>query len=532
MYAVILVLLLCAYLPASLFALERKDIRIPMRDGTELAADLYFPDSLDRNQVWPTILVQTPYNKNYYRFKGLPLKTDDYAFVIVDWRGFFGSKKAAKPKPNRGEDGYDCVEWIAQQSWSDGHVGTWGLSALGGVQWETAREQPRHLDACVPIVRDFFNHYEMYYQGGVLLEKQVAWLDQYYGLGKIVYPHPTHDWLWKFWENKTSYADRIAMPMLVVGGWYDYGPRGSVRSFNDVVENSAPSVRSAHRLVMGPWRHGGIDQAKQGELRYPEAVGAHEKAALRFLDFHVRGVGDGLTGKPVHWFDMGRHEWVQSAQWPPIEAKTRSIYLNANGNLTNDPPTVRESSTKLPYDPNHPSPTVGGALHKAFGEKDRSGPYDIREKVEARPDAITFTTPALPNDVTVVGPTVVTLYASSDRLDTDFMVRLTDVYPDGRSMIINDGARRARFRNGFEREELMKPGEIYEIEVELADTAITFLKGHRIRIVISSSNWPRFHANPNDGGPLYDENAELLIAHNRVYHDADRPSHVRFMAMP
>jgi len=527
----VVLFLFTVILPIHVFAMERQTIHIPMRDGKKLAADLYLPNS-DPNVEWPTILIQTPYNRIFYRFDGLPLTTDDYAFVIVDWRGFWGSKNAATPNTNRGEDGYDCVEWIAQQSWSDGHVGTWGLSALGGVQWETAREQPPHLDACVPMVRDYFNHYEMYYPGGVLLEKHVAFLDDYYGMGKVIYPHPTHDWLWRFWEGSTSYANKIGVPMLVVGGWYDYNPEGSVRSFNAIVSRSQSDVRDDHRLLMGPWRHGGIDKVEQGELKYPEAAGAHEEAALAFLDFWVRGVGEGLTGDPVRWFDMGRHEWAQSSQWPPADASEKVVYLKANGVLSTNPPVVGSSSTKFPYDPERPSPTIGGALHKAFGEKDLGGPYDISVKVESRPDAIIFTIPVLPTDVTIAGPTVATLFASSDRRDTDFMVRLTDVYPDGRSMIITDGARRGRFRNGFDREKLMTPGEVYQIEVELADTAITFLKGHQIRIVISSSNWPRFQANPNDGGPLNNDHATLLVAHNRIYHDVDHPSHITFMVMP
>jgi len=525
----ILVLIVLTCLPASLSAMERYNIWIPMRDGEELAADLYLPDT---GQNWPTILVQTPYNKNGYRVGGLPLETEDYAFVIVDWRGFWGSYDAAIPLANRGEDGYDCVEWIAAQSWSDGHIGTWGPSALGQVQWETAREQPPHLDACVPMVKDFYNHYEMYYPGGVLLESKMDFLDSYFDVGQYILPHPTHDWYWILAELLSSYANRIEVPCLVVGGWYDTDPRGSSRSFNDIVNNSHPDVRDDHRLLMGPWRHVGIDKVQQGELDYPEAAGSHEVMALAFLDYWVRGVGEGLPGDPVHWFDMGTHEWIQSAQWPLAEVEETTVYLQPNGRLALNPPTIGDSSTELPYDPSRPSPSVGGAIFSFWEFLDKSGTYDISQKVESRPDAIIFTTPVLPYDVTLAGPTVATLYASSDRLDTDFMVRLTDVYPDGRSMILTDAARRGRFRNGFDSGELMEPDEIYEIEVELGDTAITFLEGHRIRIVITSSNWPRFHANPNDGGPLYADDAELMIAHNRIYHDAEHPSHVTFMIRP
>ena len=508
---------------------QRFNIRIPMRDGKELAADLYLPDT---NHHWPVILVQTPYNRKLYRWDGLPLETDDYAFVIVDWRGFWGSWAAAKPFPNYGEDGFDCVEWIAEQIWSDGHIGTWGLSALGGVQWETAREQPPHLDACVPMVRDFKNHYEMYYGGGVLYEGHVEWMDDYYGIGDVVYPHPTHDWFWILWEGLTSYADKIEVPMLVIGGWYDYDPSGSSRSFNAIVDNSHPDVRDDHRLLIGPWRHNGIDEVEQGQLEYPEAAGSHEAAALAFLDYWVRGSGAGLAGDPVHWFDMGRHEWVRSTEWPPAEAEETSIYLLPGGGLALNPPTTGDSYTELPYDPERPSPSLGGAIHKTLFGKDKSGPFDIAPEVESRPDAITFTTPPLPYDVTLAGPSTATLFASSDRLDTDFMVRLTDVYPDGRSMIVTDAARRGRFRNGFDREELMTPDEIYEIDVELQDSAITFPAGHRIRIVITSSNWPRYHANPNDGGPLYDEGAIPMIAHNSIYHDADHPSRFTIQLLP
>ncbi|NOG54324.1 MAG: CocE/NonD family hydrolase [Planctomycetes bacterium] len=510
--------------------MDRYEVQIPMRDGKHLAADLYLPDSSHR---WPTILIQTPYNKAWYRLGGPPLDTKDYAFVIADWRGFWGSRDAFVLLPNRGKDGYDCVEWIADQKWSDGHVGTWGASALGIVQYQTAREQPPHLDACVPMVADFKMHYERYYPGGILLEAHVDMLDRHFiGMKDSLLAHPSHDWLWKRQEQSTDFPEDIADPMLIIGGWYDYTPASVIRAYNDLITRSDPQVRTDHRLVMGPWVHSGIDEKKQGQLRYRKAAGSAEKAAIAWFDYWLRGVGPGITEPPVRWFDMGTKAWQQIDTWPGSNSQQTVLYLHEDGSLSEQAPIEAVSSSEMPYDPSRPSPSVGGAVGYGLLKWKKEGPYDQRDGVEGRADVLTFTTEPLSQDLTIAGPVSAAIYLSSDRPDTDVMVRLTDVYPDGRSMLILDAARRARFRINFDAEQLLEPGVVYEIPVNLQDTGITIPVGHRIRIDVSSSNNSRYFANPNDGGPLYKKNAELFIANNVVYHEQDHPSRLILTTLP
>jgi len=493
--------------------------QIPMRDGKSLAADVYLPKA---GQSWPTILIQTPYNRLFYRIAGLPLPTSDYAFVIVDWRGFWGSASAAAPFPHYGRDGYDCVEWIAGQAWSDGHVGTWGASALGGVQYQTAREHPPHLDACVPLVRDMQFDYRHYYPGGALREEllRVYQIVGYTIQGTIV-KHPTHDLWWQSMEQASRYADEIDVPMFIIGGWYDIDVPGFMKTYRWLSHYGDPAARDEHRLMIGPWEHGKEGELKQGELQYPGAEGFAQRAAVLFLDKWCRGIGSGLPGMRVHFFDMGTRQWHEADEWLAAGTEDLRLYLQPGGGLHIDQPPLGSAADDLPYDPLDPCPTLGGAV---IMPNIPSGPRDLRSGVEDRSDVLVYTTPPLPENVTLAGAPSALLHASSDRRDTDFMVRLTDVYPDGRSMLVVDGACRGRFRDGTDEEKLMTPGVVYKIPVGMSETAITFPAGHRIRIVISSSNHPRFHANPNDGGPLYDPGATPLFASNKIYHDPGRPS--------
>ncbi len=337
--------------------------------------------------------------------------------------------------------------------------------------------------------------------------------------------HPTYDSTWLEIETASDYADEIAAPTLMIGGWFDLETSGVVRAFNALVRNGGPAARASHRLLIGPWTHCGVDRPQQGQLEFPAAAGVARSSALAFFDKHLRGVDGGSYTERVRWFEMGRDRWRQSDTWPPPRRVSRSLYLADNAVLQPASPTIGDSSTLLICDPTSPCPTQGGAV---LDLEATGGPVDQADTVEGRQDVLSFTTDVLDEDITVLGPSSVTLFVSSNRSDTDFMVRLTDVYPDGRSMLVADGARRARFRNGFAAEELMTPGEIYEIAIELADIAMTFRRGHRIRLDISSSNYPRFAVNRNDGGPLYNPAAPSLEALNRIHHDGSHPSRISF----
>jgi predicted acyl esterase len=503
-------------------------VAIPTRDGRSLAADLYASDTTVRR---PTILVQTPYNKLYYRLATVippeaggsffPLDTLHYNYVVVDWRGFYGSKEAAVANYDRGLDGYDAVEWIAAQGWSDGKVGTWGASALGQIQFLTAKQHPPHLVCSLPLVKDFKTKYTDFYYGGIYRKEHVE-SEQALGFfqASLILSRPTDDVTWSVVERGSDYPDSIAVPMLLISGWYDHFPDDVIRAFDDLRARSAPAVRGAHRLMMGPWMHSEVGKSQQGILSYPNAEGVSDSIALRFFDRYLRGIDNGyeLT-PPVTYYQMGTNVWRTTGDWHAVcrSADTLSLYLAPGGALERAPRPDEKADT-LPYDPRNPSPTVGGARLVPFGTNVLDGPRDMRDTIEGRSDVLVYSTPPLDRDLEVTGGVTITLHLSSNRKDTDIGARLCDVYPDGRSVLLTQGIRRLRFRAGLRPQDtaLMIPGTTYQVAVELQNIAMTFMKGHRLRIDLSSSNFPQYDLNPNSGGPLYTP-GDTLVATNLIH---------------
>lgn len=506
---------------------------IPMRDGKKLAADIYIPTGCNS---CPTILISTPYNRQLYRVLGLPLGVDmninnqPYAFVLIDWRGFWGSSAAWTAQPANGEDGYDVIDWIVQQSWSDGKVGTWGPSALGRVQYQTAREQhPNHICA-VPLVAAPQYSYEEYYPGGVYRTEYVEQLDALgFGMSTLLLAHPTRDWLWQWSENDTWYPADITIPMLMIGGWYDHNVDVMIDFFQGIQTQSPTAVRDQHRLVMGPWAHGGngtaqVGTANQGELSFPEAAGWSDSLANEFFDYHLLNDNNGWDQTDaVQAFLMGDNIWEGYASWPP-QTSGFQYYLHDGGILDGTTFPGATGTSPIIYDPADPSPTVGGPTLRLDLDQ---GPYDQAPIVESRIDIATFTSAVEVFPVTFKGSPKVHLFVNSDRKDTDFAVRLTDVYPDGRSMLLSDGIQRMRFRNGYTDADtaVMVPGTIYEIEIELPHQSHTFLPGHQIRLDVTSSNFPRFDRNLNNGGPMYTA-GDTIVAHNTLFHNDSQLSYL------
>jgi uncharacterized protein len=500
-------------------------VDIPVRDGKTLAADVWTCDS---TAAKPVILIQTPYNRILYRASlaskagpSFPYDTAHYNYAILDWRGFYGSKDAQVANYDRGLDGYDAVEWIALQPWCDGRVGTWGPSALGVIQFQTARRKPPHLLCSVPLVKDFKTKYSDYYYGGDLRKEHVESLER---LGFLtvsaITSQPSENAIWKALERSSDYADEIGVPMLLIGGWFDHFPGDVIRAFEDLRASSADSVRPLHKLVMGPWLHSNVGMSKQGDLDFPGGQGVADRAALDFFDRYLRGLRNDYERRPdLAYYQMGANEWRSGPLWKDLPRVTDTLFLQGNGDLLRTRSNRAVSTSTLQCNPKNPSPSCGGARFNPFDPSVREGPLDIRYTVEARPDAIKFTTPVADYDYEIRGPVTVHLQVSSNRTDTDFGVRLCDVFPDGRSMIMTDGIRRARFRNSYEREEPMTPDTVYEVDIELQEIALTIVKGHQLRIVVTSSNYPRFDINPNSGGPLY-QPGDTLAATNKVYHSA------------
>lgn len=532
---------ICLLISAQLTGqLSWEEVDIPMTDGQSLKGDIYLPEGWTSG---PVVLVQTPYNKNLMHL-GLPigigLNQDEmgYAMVIVDWRGFWGSAAAAyQGAPTMGLDGYDVVQWIATQDWCDGNIGTWGPSALGKVQLATARENPPNLKCIVPVVASAQFDYLEYYPGGVY---RTEYMEQLSGLGfgtsALVIANPYKNAAWNIAEALNYYPDEILVPTLMIAGWYDHNIDVMLPFFEGLQTESPENVRDQHRLLVGPWVHGGHGAANpgsgtQGQLEYPEAVGMNHELTWQFLDYHLKGIDNGMDETPVvKYFQMGDNVWLDNESWPPAEAVNTNYFFKQDGRMTPSLPTEISGGRTYSYNPSDPSPTIGGPTLRNDLEQ---GPYNQVPEVESRNDIAVFTTDILTEDVVLKGKAQVKLKISSDVTDTDFAIRLCDVYPDGRSMLVCDGIFRMRFKSGFApaQESFMTPGLIYDCTIDLPNTSLTFLEGHRIRVDVTSSNYPRFNRNMNTGGEMYpNNNGDILVnavmATNTVHTSSVNPSYI------
>ena len=507
---------------------------IPMRDGKKLAADVYIPAGLTSG---PVILIQTPYNRQNYRLS-LPLQIgtnvdiSKYVFVIADWRGFYGSAAAAVALPNYGKDGYDCVEWIAQQSFSNGKIGTWGASALGRVQFQTAEQNPPHLVCICPLVSGSQYSYEQYYPNGDLRTEYIEQLDALgYGLQAGIMANQLYNNTWQYLENANFYPDSIRVPCYMIGGWYDMNIKDMLTLFSALQTQSPVNVQATHRLLMGPWSHGTVGNPVVGQLTFNAASHWSDSLALAFFDYYLRNDSNNWNHSPViQYFQMGENTWHQTSSWPPAGPNLTNFYMHADGSLNNEVPTNTVDSVSYNYDPTNPSPTYGGPTLR---NDLKQGPYNQFDTIEGRNDIAIFTTGVLPANVVMQGNAVLHLKVSSNRFDTDFDVRLTDVYNDSTSIIVNDGCMRMRFLNGATAADTnaIIPGRIYDCTITLPATCITFLAGHRIRVDITSSNYPRFNRNMNTDGVMYpnknmDTLVNPLVASNTVYTNNSNTSYI------
>ena len=506
-------------------------VMMPMRDGARLATDVHLPVG---DGPWPALLMRTPYNRVHLRM--FDHVERGYAVVVQDVRGRFDSEGANVPFVADGwgllQDGYDTVEWVAEQSWCDGKVGTFGPSALGIVQNLTACATPPHLVCEYVIVAPASLYHYCAYQGGALRFEQVdGWLKRNAFAPEafdLFFSHPTYDETWAALDCTTRHH-LVTVPTVQRGGWFDTFSQGQIESFVGLQHNGGPGAAGNQKLIMGPWGHGAGGTPEQGELTFPEnfrGPGVGE-SSRRWFDHWLRGMDTGVMSLPaVAYYTIGDVDdpeapgnvWRHADDWP-VPASPTPLYLQTDSSLRRGRPFRPSASRCYSYDPLDPVPTVGGNNLLIA-----SGPADQRP-VESCPDVLVFTTPPLERPVEVTGRVWLTLWASSSCPDTDFTAKLCDVYPDGRSMLVCDGVLRTRYRNSFSAPELLRPGRAYKFEVDLWSTSIVFAAGHRIRLSVSSSNHPRFDVNPNTGVP-FEEGGETHIACNRVYMDLRRPSHV------
>jgi hypothetical protein len=563
-----------------------RNIPVEMRDGTVLRADVFRPEPEGR---YPVLLTRTPYNKSmsalaYGWLQPIRPASEGYVVVVQDVRGRFESEGRFNPFHQELDDGFDTVEWAARQVWSNGRVGMYGISYLGATQWLAAAAQPPNLQAIFPGLTgsDFYDGWT--YQGGAFeLGFNLTWTAALLalpevtrlGLGPaelqaslaalqgavfnhwpalrhlpirdvpafaadVVAPyyrewldHPTRD---DYWQPITIEAahPRIHTPAYNLGGWFDLFIRGTLRNFSGMRANGPTDVaRDGQKLLVGPWFHGATLTASAGQSIF--GVGAQvllDDLHLRWFDHWLKDIDNGVEREPpVRVFTMGINQWQEFSAWPPAEAAPTAYYLHSNGAaataagdgaLSVDPPRA-ERPDHFVYDPLNPCPTVGGPLFP-YPLDVPPGQFDQRA-VEARPDVLCYTTPPLERDLEVTGPVTVRLWATSTAPDTDFTAKLVDVAPDGAALNLCDGIARARYHHGFERVTLLSPGTPVELEVDLAGTSNVFLRGHRIRLEVSSSNFPRFDRNTNTGGTIAGESA-VRVAMNAILHDAQHPSHV------
>ena len=504
-------------------------VMVLMADGVKLATDVYLPTN--GKAPFPTVLIRTPYNKDGLKGPAANLNRVGYAVVAQDMRGRF----ASEGKPiiifgNEGlggkhQDGHDTLRWIAKQPWSDGKVATWGASALGIVQNMGAPNAPASLKGQV-VIMAFSDYYrQAAYRGGVwrkeLLENWLKGTGMVEGNLQTFLAHPTYD---DFWAglNSQAHASEVNAPGVFVGGWYDIFLQGTINAFTTIQKQGGPNARGKCYLVFGPQALGAFKEIGD----YPNAVNAPISliAPMSLIDLWLRGVAKGTDAlKPVNYYVMGAvgeetapgNYWRSVDAWPPPSTPT-SYYFHADHTLATAKPSGEEKLT-FRYDPQNPVPTMGG--QNLTIDK---GPMDQRA-VESRPDVLTFTTEPLAQPLEVTGPLAAKLSISSDCPDTDFTVKLTDVYPDGRSMLVTDGIQRASLRNSDAKRELLEPGKSYTLNVDLWSTSLIFNRGHRIRISVSSSNAPRFEPNPNTGDP-HPVAGKTRVATNTVHLSAREPS--------
>ncbi len=552
-----------------------RDVPAKMRDGVTLRADIYRPDAAGK---YPVLLQRTPYSKingwdNGFFFKAA---AQGYVIVVQDVRGRFTSEGQWYPFVHEAEDGYDSVEWAASLPYSDGRVGMFGESYVGATQMLAASAHPPHLAGICPSVTASDYHDGWVYQGGAFEQwfseswtsglahdtldravfKATNTREGENALPLTAYPlfnlpksaaldtstqtlapyfldwlaHPAHDDYWKRISLEEHYAD-FRVPVLHIGAWHDIFLRGTLRNYAGIkTAGGTDASRQGQHLVIAIGGHAG-DGRKIGDLDFgPEAAKYSEtETTLRWYDFLFKGVQNEFAGKRVKIFVMGLNQWREEDEWPLARAKSTKYFLNSHGaansvrgdgSLSATSPSA-ESADTFTYDPAKPVPTIGGPLccdpeHLAPGPKDQ-------RTVEDRSDVLIYSTPPLDHDVEVTGPVQLQLYASSSAVDTDFTAKLVDVYPDGSAFNLAEGIVRAKYRNSQASAEGLVPGKVYPLTIDLVATSNLFRAGHRIRLEVSSSNFPRFDRNLNTGETAA-TSTKWIPATNTIVHDVAHPS--------
>ncbi len=591
-----------------------RGLMVTMRDGVRLATDIYRParDGRPAPGHFPAILERTPYSR-----QGLgPVAAaklfcrHGYAAAIQDVRGRYDSEGDWYPFALEAEDGYDTVEWLASRQWSDGKVGTVGLSYSGSDQHALASLAPPHLAAVFASEAMSNYHTGSMRQGGaaelrflvyslwMAAESPQALRDPALRAAARAESDAVEDWLRRtplkpgvsilrnfpsierwvldvvrhgdyddYWKqrgyNIEEYYDEYAdVPVCLLSGWYDTYTRATVDNFVELRRRKRGPVR----MIIGPWIHG-VDSLRQSwsgdaDFGIDAPLDDYDGYRLRFFDAALRELHTGFfEGPPVRIFVMGGGSgrklpsgrldhggrWRDEEEWPPRRARATAYHLWPDGSLRTEKPPTGSSSQTYRYDPEHPVPTIGGSISAAtavmpaggFDQRGRPGLFGCTDNLplNARRDVLSFQTEPLTQAIEVTGPLSARVWVSTSAPDTDLTAKLVDVYPasvdypDGYALNLQDGILRLRYRNDRARPELLIPGQIYLVDVTLAPTSNLFERGHRIRLDLSSSNYPRFDLNPNTGDPL-GVSGRAVPADVTIHHDAEHPSHLLLSVVP
>lgn len=581
-------------------------VMMQMRDGVRLYALILFPKDRPRTHL-PTVLIRTPYNwsERYFSPYVQSFLENGYAVVFQSERGRYFSEGTYTYLVGSGSDGYDTVEWLTKQPWSNGKVGTFGCSSSAEEQHKLQGTHPPGLAAAVPMGSGAgigkvgpYNEMGNFYRGGAV---QMLWFQWYYSLGYTYRPlfpadlsRETMIKLHRFWnldpETLTpppidtgvrtlpintimtqmgampsdldnfinrlpndprwknvdfgGEEDRASAPILMINSWYDMSIGPNVSMFEYQVKNAATeAARRNSSMIIAPTLHceeGRVEsehtivgERDMGDARF-DYVGLTQK----WFDHFLKGLDNEVTSQPkVRAYMMGVNQWRSYKSWPPEQVAYVSYYLDSDGRANSLYGDGRLSSSKpakpgtdgFTYDPLRPVPSLGGSIC-CFSSTIAGGSFD-QSSVEMRNDVLVYTTPPLTDALEITGPVKVSLYLSSDRSDTDLTVKLLDVYPDGKAYNLDESIQRTRWRGGWDKPVFLIPGQVSRVEVGPLVTSNAFLPGHRIRIEVSSSNFPHFERNLNTGGNNYDEK-DPLVAHNVIHHGPEYPSVIVLPVIP
>jgi putative CocE/NonD family hydrolase len=557
----------------------QSNVKVLMRDGIHLAADIYRPAGPGK---FPCLMMLSPYWKQrpadvdsavYYAKKG-------YAVTLLDSRGRHDSEGVWVPYIHEPQDGFDAQQWLGQQPWSNGKIGTFGSSYVGFTQVMPAVFRSPYLKAMVPAANQQTNFGFLYNDGVMQLNAVFTFglfcsgRTQQYRTGsgietnplfnydeifrrlplitalddiadlphvKAWIEHNTYDDYWKSYGIKEKYGE-IDVPAYFISGWYDNLVHEVFRNFKGFTEHArSERARNGTKILIGPWTHALASTNPADHAGW--AVDFGHAGAVNLLDLHLRWYDFWLKEQqngidreaPVRIFVMGANQWRQEKEWPLARTRYMKYFLASGGKANSlygdgalsasisDP----KQSDSFTFDPADPVPTLGGQISTHV---DLRGPRD-RRPVERRDDVLVYTSEPLTKDLEVTGPIVVKLYAASSAVDTDFTGTLTDVSPNGEAVHLCEGVRRASFRESLEHPSPIEPGKIYEYSIDLWETSNVFKAGHRMRLEISSSNFPRWARNLNTGRH-FGTTSEMKTARQTIYHDAAHPSHLLLPVIP